>query len=109
VGGDDRGGGEAAEEGERAREKDQFPVDMRVLAVDDAPICLKLLKGLLRRCQYHGKFRIVLVFLGPAYDSPVAFPSLAVAATMAAQAFFLAIACYSRFSSPPPTSSLKRS
>jgi hypothetical protein len=40
---------------------------------------------------------------------PVAFPSLAVAATMAAQAFFLAIACYSRFSSLPPTSSLKRS
>jgi hypothetical protein len=41
--------------------KDQFPVGMRVLAVDDDPTCLKLLEGLLRRCQYHGKFRIVLV------------------------------------------------
>ncbi|KAK3152314.1 hypothetical protein QOZ80_2BG0157240 [Eleusine coracana subsp. coracana] len=33
--------------------KDQFPVGMRVLAVDDDPTCLKLLEGLLRRCQYH--------------------------------------------------------
>ncbi|XP_019170923.1 PREDICTED: two-component response regulator ORR22-like isoform X2 [Ipomoea nil] len=30
-----------------------FPVGMRVLAVDDDPICLKLLEGLLRKCQYH--------------------------------------------------------
>ncbi|XP_051150269.1 two-component response regulator ARR12-like isoform X2 [Andrographis paniculata] len=30
-----------------------FPVGMRVLAVDDDPICLKLLETLLRKCQYH--------------------------------------------------------
>ncbi|KAJ7979632.1 Two-component response regulator [Quillaja saponaria] len=32
--------------------KDQFPVGMRVLAVDDDPICLKVLETLLRKCQY---------------------------------------------------------
>lgn len=32
---------------------DQFPVGMRVLAVDDDPTCLKVLENLLRRCQYH--------------------------------------------------------
>ncbi|XP_011017981.1 PREDICTED: two-component response regulator ARR12 isoform X2 [Populus euphratica] len=29
-----------------------FPVGMRVLAVDDDPICLKVLENLLRKCQY---------------------------------------------------------
>lgn len=33
---------------------DPFPVGMRVLAVDDDPLCLKVLESLLRRCQYHG-------------------------------------------------------
>ncbi|XP_022921832.1 two-component response regulator ORR22-like [Cucurbita moschata] len=32
---------------------DHFPVGMRVLAVDDDPICLKVLEHLLRKCQYH--------------------------------------------------------
>ncbi|XP_027354576.1 two-component response regulator ARR12 isoform X1 [Abrus precatorius] len=32
---------------------DQFPIGMRVLAVDDDPTCLLVLKTLLRRCQYH--------------------------------------------------------
>ncbi|KAL7093335.1 hypothetical protein ACP275_11G034900 [Erythranthe tilingii] len=32
---------------------DNFPVGLRVLAVDDDPICLKLLETLLRKCQYH--------------------------------------------------------
>ncbi|KAK7281479.1 hypothetical protein RIF29_09518 [Crotalaria pallida] len=32
---------------------DPFPVGMRVLAVDDDPICLRLLETLLRKCQYH--------------------------------------------------------
>ncbi|KAE8656630.1 Two-component response regulator ARR11 [Hibiscus syriacus] len=32
---------------------DQFPVGMRVLAVDDDPTCLLLLQTLLRRCQYN--------------------------------------------------------
>lgn len=35
---------------------DKFPVGMRVLAVDDDPICLKLLETLLRKCQYQGLF-----------------------------------------------------
>nr|QEX51316.1 two-component response regulator ORR22-like isoform X1 [Cymbidium ensifolium] len=32
---------------------DQFPIGMRVLAVDDDPICLKVLETLLLRCKYH--------------------------------------------------------
>ncbi|OIW03096.1 hypothetical protein TanjilG_07248 [Lupinus angustifolius] len=32
--------------------RDQFPIGMRVLAVDDDPICLKLLERLLTSCQY---------------------------------------------------------
>jgi hypothetical protein len=40
----------------RERERDQFPVGMRVLAVDDDRVCLKVLEGLLRRCQYHGQY-----------------------------------------------------
>ncbi|EYU31786.1 hypothetical protein ABFS82_11G035800 [Erythranthe guttata] len=32
---------------------DNFPVGLRVLAVDDDPISLKLLETLLRQCQYH--------------------------------------------------------
>lgn len=45
------------EEGNAAvgRARDQFPVGMRVLAVDDDPVCLKVLESLLRRCRYHGK------------------------------------------------------
>lgn len=34
---------------------DDFPVGMRVLAVDDDPTCLKLLESLLHLCQYHGR------------------------------------------------------
>ena len=33
---------------------DQFPVGMRVLAVDDNPTCLRKLEELLLRCKYHG-------------------------------------------------------
>ncbi|KAL7600210.1 hypothetical protein Lser_V15G22328 [Lactuca serriola] len=36
-----------------ANESDEFPVGMRVLAVDDDPACLKILEALLRKCQYH--------------------------------------------------------
>ncbi|CAN7070154.1 unnamed protein product [Brassica oleracea var. botrytis] len=32
---------------------DQFPVGMRVLAVDDDHTCLRILETLLHRCQYH--------------------------------------------------------
>ncbi|XP_064951558.1 two-component response regulator ORR24-like isoform X1 [Musa acuminata AAA Group] len=38
---------------ERKGNADQFPAGMRVLAVDDDPLCLKLLEALLRRCQYN--------------------------------------------------------
>ncbi|KAL3623953.1 hypothetical protein CASFOL_032769 [Castilleja foliolosa] len=34
-------------------DRENFPVGLRVLAVDDDPICLKLLETLLRKCQYH--------------------------------------------------------
>ncbi|KAF5725863.1 putative Type-b response regulator [Tripterygium wilfordii] len=33
--------------------KNRFPVGMRVLAVDDDPICLKVLENLLRKCHYN--------------------------------------------------------
>ncbi|XP_071697935.1 two-component response regulator ARR12-like isoform X2 [Rutidosis leptorrhynchoides] len=33
-------------------EIDKFPIGMRVLAVDDDPTCLKVLEGLLKKCQY---------------------------------------------------------
>lgn len=34
--------------------KDRFPFGMRVLAVDDDPICLTVLDNLLRKCHYQG-------------------------------------------------------
>ncbi|KNA08643.1 hypothetical protein SOVF_160770 isoform A [Spinacia oleracea] len=37
----------------RDEANDQFPIGMRVLAVDDNPICLTLLDSLLRKCKYH--------------------------------------------------------
>jgi hypothetical protein len=42
--------------------RDQFPIGMRVLAVDDDPTCLFLLETLLRRCQYHGLLLSLLCF-----------------------------------------------
>ncbi|KAK7411608.1 hypothetical protein VNO78_03043 [Psophocarpus tetragonolobus] len=39
--------------GDKDGSGDPFPVGMRVLAVDDDPICLKVLETLLRKCQYH--------------------------------------------------------
>lgn len=41
---------------------DPFPVGMRVLAVDDDPICLKVLENLLRKCQYQGWLLICFLF-----------------------------------------------
>ncbi|RRT40894.1 hypothetical protein B296_00021258, partial [Ensete ventricosum] len=38
---------------ERSAVKDEFPVGMRVLAVDDDPTFLKVLENLLVRCQYN--------------------------------------------------------
>lgn len=45
---------------------DDFPVGMRVLAVDDDPICLKLLDTLLRKCHYHGMYAYLFI---PIQDS----------------------------------------
>jgi len=39
---------------------DRFPVGMRVLAVDDNPICLKVLETLLRKCQYQGSLLLII-------------------------------------------------
>uniref|UniRef100_A0A0D3A2Q8 Two-component response regulator n=1 Tax=Brassica oleracea var. oleracea TaxID=109376 RepID=A0A0D3A2Q8_BRAOL len=41
---------------------DQFPVGMRVLAVDDDQTCLLILETLLHRCQYHGPLLSLLLF-----------------------------------------------
>lgn len=46
---DEKWGGMAREDARG----DQFPIGMRVLAVDDDPICLRILETLLLRCQYH--------------------------------------------------------
>lgn len=43
--------------------RDQFPIGLRVLAVDDDPTCLFFLENLLRRCQYHGSFLVLPPFL----------------------------------------------
>ncbi|KAL4319601.1 hypothetical protein GQ457_18G002730 [Hibiscus cannabinus] len=45
---DERMGGSSREDDGN----DRFPIGMRVLAVDDDPICLKVLENLLRKCQY---------------------------------------------------------
>lgn len=49
--------------GERGNNYDNFPIGMRVLAVDDDPICLKLLDGLLRKCQYQGKCLMLWIYM----------------------------------------------
>ncbi|VAH86099.1 hypothetical protein VPH35_056596 [Triticum aestivum] len=52
-----------ARKGLMERERDQLPIGMRVLAVDDDPICLKVLMVLLRCCQYHGSTSPILVLI----------------------------------------------
>lgn len=47
---------------ERSAVKDEFPVGMRVLAVDDDPTCLKVLENLLVRCQYNGLSKTSILF-----------------------------------------------
>ena len=42
--------------------EDKFPEGLRVLAVDDDPVCLKVLETLLRRCQYHGENFVLLFY-----------------------------------------------
>lgn len=43
--------------------RDQFPIGMRVLAVDDDSTCLMVLETLLRRCQYHGNLLQLLPYV----------------------------------------------
>lgn len=33
---------------------DAYPVGLKVLAVDDDPLCLKVVEQMLRRCNYEG-------------------------------------------------------
>ena len=33
---------------------ESYPVGLRVLAVDDDPLCLKVVEQMLRRCNYEG-------------------------------------------------------
>lgn len=47
---------------------EEFPVGMRVLAVDDDPICLMVLENLLRKCQYHGLNLLLLLLLTLIHD-----------------------------------------
>ena len=32
----------------------RFPVGLRVLVVDDDPLCLRIVEKMLKRCQYEG-------------------------------------------------------
>lgn len=34
--------------------RDEFPLGLRVLAVDDDSTCLKILETMLQKCQFHG-------------------------------------------------------
>jgi hypothetical protein len=51
---------------------DRFPEGMRVLAVDDNPLCLKYLEFTLRQCHYEGLFLVLLLFY---YSSHIVFLS----------------------------------
>lgn len=51
-----------------ANESDEFPVGMRVLAVDDDPACLKILEALLRKCQYHGQSLLFSILMASVID-----------------------------------------
>ena len=42
---------------------DEFPAGMRVLVVDDDPICLMVLERMLHRCNYRGTFVVARGFV----------------------------------------------
>lgn len=44
-------------------QRDQFPIGMRVLIVDDDVTCLRVLETMLHKCQYHGVFVLLLFSL----------------------------------------------
>ena len=35
---------------------ESYPVGLKVLAVDDDPLCLKVVEQMLKRCNYEGEF-----------------------------------------------------
>lgn len=41
---------------------DEFPAGLRVLVVDDDPICLLIMEKMLKSCQYEGNFYFILFF-----------------------------------------------
>jgi hypothetical protein len=44
----------AGKETEQANQKQPFPAGLRVLLVDDDPVCLMVIGQMLRACQYEG-------------------------------------------------------
>ena len=40
---------------------DKFPAGLRVLVVDDDPLCLKVVEHMLKRCKYAGELRAAAV------------------------------------------------
>ena len=49
----------------------RFPVGLRVLVVDDDPLCLRIVEKMLKRCQYEGAAKIFF----PSTRSPLSAPS----------------------------------
>ena len=47
--------GRASTAGDRAREGN-FPAGLRVIVVDDDPLCLRVVERMLQRCSYRGAF-----------------------------------------------------
>lgn len=41
--------------GPQAQQQASFPAGLRVLVVDDDPVCLKVIEQMLRACQYSGE------------------------------------------------------
>ena len=49
--------GDASTAGERAKEGN-FPAGLRVIVVDDDPLCLRVVERMLQRCSYRGAYRL---------------------------------------------------
>ena len=50
---------------EEAPAEDKFPEGMRVLAVDDDPVCRRILGALLGMCKYNGERSLSISLLLP--------------------------------------------
>lgn len=48
----------------KAEEDDQFPIGLKVLAIDNNIVCLRYLAQLLKKCQYKGtsSFNFPIIF-----------------------------------------------